>query len=163
MTLRWHLFYLGLIGALLAALLLQGVKVQQTALRLERQGKTQTLIAALRLERHVAAQALYEDIRKSPGKHQIVDLRVAAEFEDGHLPQAIRLKPGPVPKDAPLDRYKRTVIVSDDGDPALYKALAREFKLATNLEGGMMQWRMSRLPEVSGLTDVEGMRRGRPG
>ena len=146
---RWHLFfYLGLIGLLLAALLWQGVKAQQTALR---------------LERHMAAQALYEDIRKSPGKYQIVDLRKTAEFEDGHLPQAIRLMPGPVPKDAPLDRYKRTVIVSDDGDPALYKALAREFKLATNLEGGMMQWRMSRLPEVSGLTDVEGMRRGRPG
>ncbi|MEK7246200.1 MAG: rhodanese-like domain-containing protein [Pseudomonadota bacterium] len=163
MTLRWYLFYLGLIGALLAALLLQGAKVQQTALRLERQVKTETLIAALRLERHMAAYALYEDIRKSPGKYQIVDLREAAEFEDGHLPQAVRLKPGPVPKDAPLDRYKRTVIVSEDGDPALYQARAREFKLATNLNGGMMQWRMSRLPEVSGLTDVEGLRRGRPG
>lgn len=148
MNLRWHLFYLGLIGALLAALLWQGAKIQQTALRAERQ---------------VVSQSLYEIIRNASGKYQIVDLREAAEFEDGHLPQAIRLQPGAVPKDAALDRYRRTVIVSENGDPALYRALAREFKLAANLEGGMMQWRMSRLPEVSGTTDVEGLRRGRAG
>lgn len=148
MNLRWHLFYLGLIGALLAALLWQGAKIQQTALRAERQ---------------IASQSLYEIIRNASGKYQIVDLREAAEFEDGHLPQAIRLQPGAVPKDAALDRYRRTVIVSENGDPALYRALAREFRLAANLEGGMMQWRMSRLPEVSGSTDVEGLRRGRAG
>jgi rhodanese-related sulfurtransferase len=148
MSLRWHLFYLGLIGLLLAALLWQGAKVQR---------------AALQVERQVVSRSLYEFIRRSPGKYQIVDSREASEFEDGHLPQAIRLEPGAVPKDAPLDRYKRTVIVSEAGDPELYRALAREFKLVTNLEGGMMQWRMNRLPEVSGTTDVEGMRRGRAG
>lgn len=148
MNLRWHLFYLGLIGALMAALLWQGAKIQQTALRAERQ---------------IASQSLYEIIRNASGKYQIVDLREAAEFEDGHLPQAIRLQPGAVPKDAALDRYRRTVIVSENGDPALYRALAREFRLAANLEGGMMQWRMSRLPEVSGSTDVESLRRGRAG
>ncbi|OGI40637.1 MAG: hypothetical protein A2V91_03550 [Candidatus Muproteobacteria bacterium RBG_16_64_10] len=148
MNIRWHAFYLILIGMLLAALLWQGAKLQQ---------------AALHAERQVAAKPLYEAIRKSPGKYQIVDLREAAEFEDGHLPQAINLKPGPMPKGAALDRYKRTVIVSEDGDQALHQALAREFKLAANLEGGMMQWRMSRLPEVSGLTDTEGLRRGRAG
>lgn len=148
MGLRWHMFYLGLVGLLLAALLWQGAKLQQVVLRGERQ---------------VVAHALYERIRKSPGKYQIVDLRETAEFEDGHLPQAIQLKSGPVPKDVALDRYKRTIIVSEDGDRAMYETLAHEFKLATNLEGGMMHWRMSRLPEVSGLTDVEGLRRGRAG
>lgn len=148
MKLRWHLFYLGLIGALLAALLWQGARIQQ---------------AALRGERQVAAQPLYDAIRKSPGKYQIVDLREPSEFEDGHLPQAIRLPPGALPRDAALDRYRRTVIVSENGDPAIYRVLAREFKRAANLEGGMMQWRMSRLPEVSGTTDFEGLRRGRAG
>lgn len=148
MNIRWHVFYLILIGMLLAALLWQGAKLQQVALHGERQ---------------VVAKSLYEDIRKSPEKYQIVDLREAAEFEDGHLPQAINLKPGATPKAAALDRYKRTVIVSDEGDQALHRALVNEFKLAANLEGGMMQWRMSRLPEVSGLTDTEGLRRGRAG
>ncbi len=148
MNLRWHVFYLGLISLLLAALLWQGAKLQQTAFQSERQ---------------VAPRALYEDIRRSSDKYQIVDVRPAAEFEDGHLPRAIPLKPETAPLDAALDRYKRTVIVSEDGDPAVYAELARAFKRAANLDGGMMQWRMSRLPEISGLTDIEGLRRGRAG
>lgn len=147
MTIRWHVFYLGIIALLLAALLWQGAKVQR---------------AALAVERAVAPQALYQTIRVAPAKYQLVDLREAAEFEDGHLPQAIRLQL-PLAKGAPLDRYKPTVIVTDDGDKAAFETLAREFKLAANLDGGMMQWRMSRLPEVSGLTDIEGLRRGRAG
>ncbi len=148
MNLRWHVFYIGVIGALLVALLLQGAKLQRVALT---------------TARVVAAADLYREIRVAPEKYQLVDLRDAAEFEDGHLPQAVNLKPDAVPKRAPLDRYKRTVIVTEEGDTETFAALAREFKLAMNLDGGMTQWRMSRLPEVSGLTDTEGLRRGRAG
>ncbi|OGI39013.1 MAG: hypothetical protein A2V91_05820 [Candidatus Muproteobacteria bacterium RBG_16_64_10] len=142
------MFYIGVIGALLVALLLQGAKLQRVAPN---------------TARAVAASDLYREIRAAPEKYQLVDLRDAAEFEDGHLPQAVNLKPDGVPKSAPLDRYKRTVIVTEEGDQESFAALAREFKLAMNLDGGMMQWRMSRLPEVSGLTDTEGLRRGRAG
>jgi rhodanese-related sulfurtransferase len=148
MSIRWHVFYLALIAMLLAALLWQGAKAQRVALEVERE---------------IAAQALYQAIREAPGKYQLVDLRDALEFEDGHLPGAIRLDRGAAAKGASVDRYRRTVIVTEEGDRTLFEALAREFKLAGNLQGGMMQWRMSRLPEVSGLTDVEGIRRGRPG
>jgi hypothetical protein len=64
---------------------------------------------------------------------------------------------------ASLDRYKPTVVVTEDGDAQLFAEAAGGIKLAANLEGGMLQWRMSRLPEVSGLTDIEGLKRGRPG
>lgn len=148
MSFRWHVFYLALIATLLAALLWQGAKAGRVALDVERE---------------IAPRALYQAIREAPGKYQLVDLRDALEFEDGHLPGAIRLDDGAAAKGASVDRYRRTVIVTEEGDRALFEALAREFKLAAHLEGGMMQWRMSRLPEVSGLTDVEGIRRGRPG
>lgn len=148
MNVRWHVFYISVIGALLVALLLQGAKLQR---------------AALDTARAVAAPDLYREIRVAPEKYQLVDLRDAAEFEDGHLPQAVNLKPDGVLKGAPLDRYKRTVIVTEEGDAETFATLAREFKLAMNLDGGMTQWRMSRLPEVSGLTDTEGLRRGRAG
>lgn len=148
MNVRWHVFYISVIGALLVALLLQGAKLQR---------------AALDTARAVAAPDLYREIRVAPEKYQLVDLRDAAEFEDGHLPQAVNLKPDGGLKGAPLDRYKRTVIVTEEGDAETFAMLAREFKLAMNLDGGMTQWRMSRLPEVSGLTDTEGLRRGRAG
>ncbi len=147
MKLRWHVFYLGIIAALVAALLFQGSRTQR---------------AALAAQQAVAAADLYQAIRQAPARYQLVDLREAAEFEDGHLPQAVHLKL-PLEKGAAFDRYRPTVIVTDEGDSAAYQALAREFKLAMNLEGGMTQWRMSRLPEVSGLTDTTALRRGRAG
>lgn len=134
MSYRWHAFYLVIIVALLAALLLQGAKAQR---------------AALAAQQAVAAADLYQTIRQAPGRYQVLDLREALEFEDGHLPQAINIAPQTLPA-AQLDRYRPT-------------AVAREIKLAANLEGGMTQWRMSRLPEVSGLTDTMALRRGRPG
>lgn len=147
MSYRWHAFYLSIILALLAALLLQGARLQSTALE-----KT----------RAVAAADLYQTIRQAPAKYQVLDLRVAAEFEDGHLPQALNVKPGTLAT-AMLDRYRPTVVVTEEGDAGAFAAVGREIKLATNLTGGIAQWRMSRLPEVSGLTDIESLRRGRPG
>ncbi len=147
MSYRWHAFYLVIIMALLAALLLQGAKAQR---------------AALAAQRAVAAADLYQTIRQAPGRYQILDLRDAQEFEDGHLPQAINVAPQMVPT-AQLDRWRPTVVVTEEGDRAAFAAAARAIKLAVNLEGGMAQWRMSRLPEVSGLTDTTALRRGRPG
>lgn len=147
MSYRWHAFYLVIIVALLAALLLQGAKAQR---------------AALAAQQAVVAADLYQTIRQAPGRYQVLDLRNALEFEDGHLPQAINIEPRTLPT-AQLDRYRPTVVVTEEGDREAFAAAAREIKLAANLEGGMTQWRMSRLPEVSGLTDTMALRRGRPG
>lgn len=148
MNIRWHAFYLTLIALLLAALLWQGAKLQRMVLAAAHGA--------------IGPQTLYQTIRESPAKYQIVDLRDAVAFEDGHLPQAIRID-GPLTKETPVDRYRRTVIVTEEGDKKDIEMLAGELKLAANLEGGMLSWRMSRLPEVSGLTDIEGLRRGRAG
>jgi rhodanese-related sulfurtransferase len=148
MNIRWHLFYLGIIAALLAALLWQGARLQHTAA-----GTAQAITAG----------QLYREIRSAPARFQIVDLRHPGDFEDGHLPQAINLKADALAAEAAIDRYRPTVIVSEDGDREAFGRLAREFKLAANLDGGMMQWRMSRLPEVSGLADTDAMRRGKAG
>jgi len=145
MSFRWHLFYLCLIAVLLFALLATGARLQQVALD---------------LNRTVTVQDLYAGIRNSPGQYQLLDMRDAEEFEDGHLPGTINLQTASLAKDAPVDRYKRTVIISEHGDTDVYQALALEIKLAANLTGGMMQWRMSRLPEVTGLVDTDAMRRG---
>jgi rhodanese-related sulfurtransferase len=147
MSYRWHAFYLVIIVALLAALLLQGAKAQR---------------AALAARQTVAAADLYQTIRQAPGRYQVLDLRAALEFEDGHLPQAINVAAQALPA-APLDRWRPTVVVTEEGDRETFTAAAGEIKLAVNLEGGMTQWRMSRLPEVSGLTDTMALRRGRPG
>lgn len=147
MSYRWHAFYLVVITALLAALLLQGAKAQRVALA---------------AQQAVAAADLYRVIRQAPGRYQILDLRNALEFEDGHLPQAINIAPQTLPA-AQLDRYRPTVVVTEEGDREAFAAAARAIKLAVNLEGGMTLWRMSRLPEVSGLTDTMALRRGRPG
>jgi rhodanese-related sulfurtransferase len=147
MSYRWHAFYLAVIAGLLAALLLQGAKTQR---------------AALAAQQAVVAADLYQIIRQAPGRYQIIDLREALEFEDGHLPQAINIAPQTLPT-AQLDRWRPTVVVTEEGERESFAAAAHEIKLAVNLEGGMTQWRMSRLPEVSGLTDTTALRRGRPG
>ncbi|MDP2825225.1 MAG: rhodanese-like domain-containing protein [Sulfuritalea sp.] len=147
MSYRWHALYLAIIAALLTALLLQGAQVQR---------------AALAARQAVAAADLYQVIRQASGKYQVLDLRSAMEFEDGHLPQAINSGSQTL-RTASLDRYRPTVVVTEEGDHEAFAASAREIKLAVNLEGGMTQWRMSRLPEISGLTDTMALRRGRPG
>jgi rhodanese-related sulfurtransferase len=145
MSKLWHVFYLGLIAVLLFALLSEGAQVQR---------------AAMKQSLEIAPKDAYAAIRKAPARYQVLDLRKSEEFLDGHLPGAVNLSPGFVLKNVPLDRYTRILVVSEDGDPKLFKALSRQLKLATNLTGGMMQWRMSRLPEVTGATDTEGARRG---
>ena len=147
MNYRWHVFYLVVIAALLAALLLQGAQAQR---------------AALAAQQAVAAADLYQTIRQAPGRYQVLDLRQALEFEDGHLPLAINIEPETL-QTAALDRYRATVVVTEEGDREAFATAARAIKLAVNLEGGMTQWRMTRLPEVSGLTDTMALRRGRPG
>ncbi len=147
MNYRWHAFYLVVIAALLAALLLQGARAQRVALA---------------AQQAVAAAELYQTLRQAPGRYQVLDLRNALEFEDGHLPLAINIEPETL-QTAALDRYRATVVVTEEGDREAFAAAVREIKLAVNLEGGMTQWRMTRLPEVSGLTDTMALRRGRPG
>ncbi len=145
MNLRWHAFYLGLIAILLFAALTTGA-------RLQRAGMTQA--------RAIEPEPLYQAIRQEPGRYQVLDLRAAGDFEDGHLPQTLNLEPGFVLPEAPVDRYRPTVIVTEDGDPEMFRALAEELAQPRNLEGGMLAWRMSRMPEVTGVLDTDAMGRG---
>ena len=145
---RWHMFYLALIALLLFGLLSEGALVQR---------------AAMERNQEIAPKNAYAEIRKAPGRYQVVDLRETEEFLDGHLPGAVNLEAGFVLEDEPLDRYKRIIVVSEEGDPELFQALSQEVKLAANLTGGMTQWRMSRLPEGTGLTDTKGAARGPAG
>jgi len=146
MSVRWHLFYLAIIAALLAALLWQGARLERAASAAQA----------------IAAEPLYRALRAAPERYQIVDLRAADVYEDGHLPQAIRLERSGLAQ-AAIDRYRLTIVVTEDGDPAAFADAAQALRRPVNLEGGMMQWRMSRLPEVSGLTDTGAIRRGKPG
>ena len=46
--------------------------------------------------------------------------------------------------------YVQTVIVSDEGDPALFEKCRARFGLAQNLTGGMAAWSAANLPEDTG-------------
>ena len=145
MNLRWHGFYLLLIILLLLGLF--GLGRQYQALKNQ-------------LSQDVSPVKVYELIRKAPRNWQVIDLRRQEEYEDGHVPNALLLTPE---VRTSLDRYKATLIVTEEGDPATYQTLAREFRVAQNLVGGMVAWRMARLPEESGGFDLARARGPRAG
>lgn len=82
-----------------------------------------------------------------------MDTRSRELFEKGHIPVALSVPleqfsdPGAV---AGLDRWKTTVIVSEDGDESVFAAVAPSFKQAYNLQGGMRAWRIRGLVNVPG-------------
>jgi len=143
-----RLLFLGVIFFLLAALLAEG---------------RQAYRASAAGAREVPASDLYERIRQAPASIQIVDIRPLEDFKDGHLPGAVNLPEAALAPHAPIDRYKRTVIVSEDGTEPAVEGLRREFGAAQTLAGGMSAWWKARLPEESGLFDPSKKARGPAG
>ncbi|MBI4828527.1 MAG: rhodanese-like domain-containing protein [Nitrospinae bacterium] len=111
----------------------------------------------------IEAKALYETIRAAPADYQVVDIRPLEDFKEGHVPGAVNIPEGELAPNAPIDRYKKTVIISEEGDTAASLALAREMRVAQNLSGGMSAWWKSRLPEESGVFDPSKKARGPAG
>jgi rhodanese-related sulfurtransferase len=111
---------------------------------------------------HLAAQlpvepkAFYETLKTSKVKIQIVDVRESSDdYEDMHLPGAIPFPNCDLEKTAEEVRERivpsmLTLIVSDDGDPAVFAKCAAHFTSARNLAGGMTAWDDENLPEDSG-------------
>jgi rhodanese-related sulfurtransferase len=147
MNLKNHLFYLGIIFLLTLTLVLQSQAWQNLSQN---------------LSQNIAPEEAYSKIRKAPQVYQVIDLRESEEYEDGHVPQAINLAQGTLKPDFPLDRFKKTIIVSEDGDPNYFTAITRHLGLwqAINLTGGMVAWRKHRLPEESGGYDLANLARG---
>jgi rhodanese-related sulfurtransferase len=100
----------------------------------------------------LAPKALYGKLARSQVRLQIVDVRTdAEEFEDAHIPGAIPF-PGCDPSAASewMLGSVPTVIVSGEGEPALFEACRKYFTLAKNLGGGMAAWSDENLPEDVG-------------
>lgn len=150
MSLKTHLFYLGAIALLLLALLFQGRQLQRLS-GASGQG--------------IASEAAYAALRKAPRNYQVIDLRGAEEYEEGHLPGALHLAGGALQDGLRLDRFKTTLIITNNGDPQAFRAGAQRLGLAAarNLDGGMRNWRRCRLPEESGSGAPAGGTRGPAG
>lgn len=145
---RIHLFYLGIIVLLLFALLVQG----RETYRLSRS-----------LTQEIVPQEAYGNLRKAPRNYQAIDVRSPEEYEEGHLPGAINIVGGILKEDPGLDLYKETILVSEEGDEEVFKSLSQHFQVARNLAGGMLGWRMSRLPEESKTYDLAALKMGPAG
>ncbi len=148
MNWKERLFYVGMIALLLFALLAHGRQVQRISAEKNRE---------------IVPSEVYQLVRSAPRNFQVVDARSLSEFEEGHVPGAISLVQGVLTEDAPVDWYRKTIIVTDEGDRDAYLALSREFKAARNMRGGMAAWFMARLPEQSGLVDTSKMAQGPAG
>lgn len=147
MNIKTHLIYLGVIALLLLALLLQGRQLQRLS-GASSQG--------------VSPEEAYAILRKAPRNYQVIDLREAREYEEGHLPGALHLAGGVLPDDLRLDRFKAAIVVTEDGSPQAFQGVVQRFGLAAarNLEGGARNWRRGRLPEESGVGNPGGSARG---
>lgn len=148
MSIKSHVFYLGIIFLLGIGLVSQGRSYQQLSRS---------------LSQDISPREAYSSIRNFPQTHQIIDLRGVEEYEEGHIPGALNLERGIVKQDFPLDRYKETIIVTEDGNQGVFKEMAQHLILATNLAGGMVAWRMARQPEESGGYELAQLAKGPAG
>lgn len=104
----------------------------------------------------LVARDFYRQLASSQVKLQIIDARAdVAEYEDTHIPGAIPLAGCDLEAADPAVRsrvfsYAPTVVVTADGDPAIYARCRRQFALARNLAGGMAAWSEAGYPEDSG-------------
>jgi rhodanese-related sulfurtransferase len=95
----------------------------------------------------VSPAELYALLARSKTPPQIVDLREG--YEDSHIPGAI---PFPACNQASewIIESRPSVIVSEEGDPALFAKCRERFTLARNLAGGMTAWIEESYPEDEG-------------
>ncbi len=115
--------------------------------------KTTELLA----RQSLSPKDLYAQLSNPQVKLQIVDLREYDDdhYLDAHIPGAI---PWPSCDDAKLPEkaqervysYVNTVIVTDQGDAALFEKCRARFGQARLLAGGMAAWSAASLPEDTG-------------
>jgi rhodanese-related sulfurtransferase len=106
----------------------------------------------LEAELALAPKELYRKLARSKVRLQIVDVRQDAEsYEDAHIPGAIHF-PGCDPSAAPRWAIASapSVIVSGEGDGAVFARCRSWFTTARNLAGGMAAWSDESLPEDVG-------------
>lgn len=139
--LRSFLPELGLTGLLLLSVLFL------------RQARSAYQVARAAEPQNIGPIEFFTRFSKAPANYQVVDTRSREAFEKGHIPVALSV---PVEQFsdpegvATLDRWKTTIIVSEDGDEGMFAAVAPYFKRAYNLQGGMRAWRMRGLISVPG-------------
>lgn len=126
--------------------------VLSVALFLE--GRRSTELAA---RSAVTPKELYAMLGNPQLKVQVVDLRPNDDehFVDTHIPGALPM-PGCEDAQTPeaarerIYPYVTTVIVTEDGDPALFEKCRGRFGVARNLAGGLTAWTDANLPEDTG-------------
>jgi rhodanese-related sulfurtransferase len=81
---------------------------------------------------------------------QVVDVREAAEWAGGHIPQATHIPLGQLQRRlSELDRDRLIVTVCRSGNRSAHAAVALQqagFNAVENLDGGMVAWSRARLP-----------------
>ena len=93
---------------------------------------------------------------------QLVDVRTPAEFQNGHLPNAMNINWNAddfVDKTATLDKDKPVFVYCMSGprsSAAAEKLSEMGFKKIYEMQGGMMKWRNANLPEIK-LSTSKGM------
>jgi rhodanese-related sulfurtransferase len=93
---------------------------------------------------------------KSCSEAVLLDVRTAEEFEKGHLSKALNIDWNGddfVAKIAPLDKSKPIFIYCLSGArsaAAAAKMRSDGFKTVVELQGGILKWRASNLPETKG-------------
>jgi rhodanese-related sulfurtransferase len=117
------------------------------------QGKKNTILLA---QLPLPAQDLFKLLGRSQIKMQIIDVREKLiDYDDTHIPGSIPL-PQCEWKDLPkgvaenIYSYMPSIIVSQNGDEAIFKKCAPFFKNVRNLKGGIAAWLEVNLPEDSG-------------
>lgn len=90
------------------------------------------------------------------GAPQLIDVRTAEEFEGGHLKNAVNFdwnSDGFMKQVASLDKTKPVFVYCLSGGRSSSAAAAMRkngFTEVYEMDGGMMQWRAQKLPEVAG-------------
>jgi len=113
----------------------------------------------------ITAEELYQKMSNPKIKLQIVDVRPLTSdddvggYEDSRIPGAL---PFPNCDESQMNTenlkaalkninpYLDTVIVSKDGDPAIFEKCASKFTKVQNLAGGMKAWQQAGFPDESG-------------
>ncbi len=114
----------------------------------------------------ITAEELYKKLANPRVNLQIIDVRPYEpedeDYEDEymyytdiHLPGAIPLPDcdeTKAPEEAveQINPYLPTIIVSENGDPEIFKKCAQKFKIVQNLAGGIVAWDEAGLPTEDG-------------